>query len=153
MYSTLLRPKREEYHERIGAAVETLYTERLDEYYELLAYHYTRSANTDKAVEYLDLANQRAAKTNAMAGSHAYFAEAMRLLDPPHDRAQPAAAHCPASEPAHGDGTSAKFPEYYELLSCYEPIAAGLGHPGLWGHSMPVWDGASGVLAPSIRLS
>ena len=134
VYSTLLRPKREEYHERIGAAVETLYTERLDEYYELLAYHYTRSANTDKAVEYLDLANQRAAKTNAMAEAYAYFAEAMRLLDflPTTARNQQRRIALLVNQPTVMV-LLAKFPEYYELLSRYEPIAAGLGHPGLLG--------------------
>jgi tetratricopeptide (TPR) repeat protein len=134
VYSTLLRPQREEYHERIGAAVETLYAERLDEYYELLAYHYTRSANTDKAVEYLDLANQRAAKANAMAEAYAYFAEAMRLLDslPTTERNQQRRTTLLVNQPTVMV-LLAKFPEYYELLSRYEPIAAGLGHPGLLG--------------------
>ena len=81
MYQTLLRPKREEYHERIGKAIEALYAERLEEYYEVLAYHYGRSGNKDKAVEYLDLANQKAAKANAMEEAKRYFDEAMTLLD------------------------------------------------------------------------
>jgi predicted ATPase len=37
VYQTLLRPRREEYHERIGKAMETLYPDRLEEYYEALA--------------------------------------------------------------------------------------------------------------------
>ena len=81
VYQTLLRPKREEYHERIGKAIEALYAERLEEYYEVLAYHYGRSGNKDKAVEYLDLANQKAAKANAMEEAKRYFDEAMTLLD------------------------------------------------------------------------
>jgi predicted ATPase len=71
VYQTLLRPKREEYHERIGKAIEALYAERLEEYYELLAYHYVRSGNKDKAVEYLDLANQKAARARAMEEARA----------------------------------------------------------------------------------
>jgi tetratricopeptide (TPR) repeat protein len=39
-----------------------------------------RSDNTDKAVEYLDLANQKAAKLNAMEDARSYFDEAMKLL-------------------------------------------------------------------------
>ena len=50
-----------------------LYAERLEEYYELLAYHYVRSDNKDKAVEYLDLANQKAAKANAMEDAKGIF--------------------------------------------------------------------------------
>jgi class 3 adenylate cyclase len=38
VYQTLLRPKHEEYHERIGKALETLYPDRPEEYYEMLAY-------------------------------------------------------------------------------------------------------------------
>jgi len=36
-------------HERVGRAIEALYPDRLEEYYEVLAYHYVRSANADKA--------------------------------------------------------------------------------------------------------
>jgi hypothetical protein len=47
----------------------------------LLAYHYAQSANTKKAFQYLDLANQKTAKLNAMEEAKAYFDEAMGLLD------------------------------------------------------------------------
>ncbi|NIQ88495.1 MAG: hypothetical protein GWN33_02170, partial [Gammaproteobacteria bacterium] len=40
-----------------------------------------RSANTDKAVQYLDLANQKSIKLNAMEEAKTYFDEAMALLD------------------------------------------------------------------------
>ncbi|NIQ90665.1 MAG: hypothetical protein GWN33_10145, partial [Gammaproteobacteria bacterium] len=56
-YDSLLLKRRKEIHEKIGEAIEALYPDRLEEHYELLAYHYGRSANTDKAVQYLDLAN------------------------------------------------------------------------------------------------
>jgi predicted ATPase len=81
VYNTLLRAGREVYHERIGTAMETLYADRLDEFYEVLTYHYTRSANTDKAVQYLDLAHQKATRASAMEVAYAYFTEAMQLLD------------------------------------------------------------------------
>jgi predicted ATPase len=61
-YNSLLLKRRKEIHERIGRAIEGLYAQRLEEYYELLAYHYIRSDNKEKAVEYLDLANQKTAK-------------------------------------------------------------------------------------------
>src|SRR4030095_5420130 len=81
VYQTLLRPKREEYHERIRQPIEALSPEQLEEYYEVLAHHYGRSGNKDKAVQYLDLANQKAAKANAMEEARRYFDEAMTLLD------------------------------------------------------------------------
>jgi predicted ATPase len=81
MYQTLLRPQREEYHARIAQAIEILYAERLEEVYEVLAHHYVRSSLKDKAVASLALANQKAAKVNAMAEAKQYFASAMALLD------------------------------------------------------------------------
>ena len=80
-YSSLLQKRRKEIHEKIGAAIESLYPDRIEEYYELLAYHYGRSDNLDKAWEYLDLANQKAAKLNAMEDAKTYFEQAMQLLD------------------------------------------------------------------------
>jgi class 3 adenylate cyclase len=78
VYQTLLRPKREEFHERIGNALEALYPDGLEEHYEVLAYHYVRSGNKDKAVEYLDLSNRKAARANAMTEAKAYFDDAMK---------------------------------------------------------------------------
>ena len=81
VYDTLLRSRREAYHERAGKALEALYSDRLEEHYERLAFHYTRSPNADKAVEYLDLANQKAARAYAMAEARTYLEQAMQLLD------------------------------------------------------------------------
>ena len=134
VYNTLLRPQREVYHEWVGEAVKILHPERLEEYYEMLAYHYVRSGNKDKAVTYLDLANQKAAKTNAMAEAYAYFTEAMQLLDT-----------LPVTEDNQQRRIAllvnqvtmmvllAKLPEYYDLLSCYQAMAVGVNKPGLLG--------------------
>ncbi len=133
-YNSLLLKRRKEIHEKIGMAIEELYPERLDEYYELLAYHYQRSHNMDKAFEYLNLANQKAAKLNAMEEARAYFEEAMTLLDT-----------LPESEENRQLRISLlvnqrwafllllKIPEYYDLLTHYEPMAVGLEDPDLLG--------------------
>jgi class 3 adenylate cyclase/tetratricopeptide (TPR) repeat protein len=121
-YNSLLQKRRKEIHEKIGGAIEELYPERIEEYYELLAHHYTRSDNTEKALEYLCLANQKAAKVTAMEEALTYFDEENQerrisllvnqwlvfflLL---------------------------KSPEYLELLTRYEPIAVGLSNPELLG--------------------
>ncbi|MBM3303283.1 MAG: guanylate cyclase, partial [Deltaproteobacteria bacterium] len=80
-YNSLLTNRRKEIHEKIGEAIETLYPEHLEEYYELLAYHYGRSEDREKALKYLDLANRKAARLNALEDANAYFDEAMKLLD------------------------------------------------------------------------
>jgi class 3 adenylate cyclase/tetratricopeptide (TPR) repeat protein len=133
-YKSLLHKRRKELHERIGMAVEEIYPERIEEYYELLAYHYGHSANTDKAVEYLDRANQKAIKLSALEDAMAYFDEAMKLLDTMSD--------------THENRRRwisllvnqwivflllFKYPDYHDLLTQYEPMAIKLDDPGLLG--------------------
>jgi class 3 adenylate cyclase/tetratricopeptide (TPR) repeat protein len=134
VYSTLLRPQREASHEQIGKAVEALYADRLEEYYEVLAYHYVRSGNKDRAVEYLDLANQKAAKANAMEEAKGYFDAAMTLLDtlPETEANQHRRITLMVNQLAvmilllH-------VSEYYELLTRYEAMAVRCGDQGLLG--------------------
>jgi tetratricopeptide (TPR) repeat protein len=134
VYQTLLRPKREEYHERIGKAIEVLYSERLEEYYEVLAYHYARSGNKDKAVEYLDLANQKAARANAMEEAKGYFDEAMMLLDTLPETAHNQRRRIALLLNQHVMMVLLlKFPEYYDLLTRYEAMAVRVGEPALLG--------------------
>jgi class 3 adenylate cyclase/tetratricopeptide (TPR) repeat protein len=133
-YNSVLLKRRKEIHEEIGRVIEILNPDSLEEHYELLAYHYGRSANTDKAVEYLYMANQKAVKLSAMEEAKAYFDEAMELLDT-----------LPETEENRQRRISLlvnqefvvellfKFPEYYDLLIRYEPMARGLGNPELLG--------------------
>jgi class 3 adenylate cyclase/tetratricopeptide (TPR) repeat protein len=133
-YDSLLLKRRKEIHEKIGKVIEALYPDRLEEYHELLAYHYGRSVNLDKALKYLDLANQKAAKLNAMEEAKVYFDEAMALLDT-----------LPETEENRQRRISLlvnqgivflllfRGPEYYDLLTRYEPKARELGNPKLLG--------------------
>lgn len=133
-YNGLLLKRRKDIHEEIGKAIEALYPDRLEEHYELLAYHYGRSVNTDKAVEYLDLSNQKTAKLNAMEEAKAYFDEAMELLDtmPETEENRQRRISLLVNQ---GDAFFLLFmtSEYYNLLTRYEPMARGLGNPELLG--------------------
>src|SRR5215469_8628864 len=51
-YNSVLVERRKLMHERIGAAMETLYADRIEDHIVNLARHYARSANPAKAVEY-----------------------------------------------------------------------------------------------------
>jgi tetratricopeptide (TPR) repeat protein len=134
VYDSLLLKKRKEIHGKIGEVLESLYTDRLEEYYELLAYHYGRSASTDKAVQYLDLANQKSIKLNAMEEAKTYFDEVMALLDtlPETEENRQRRISLLVSE---GEVfiLLLKIPEYYDLLTRCEPMARGLGNPELLG--------------------
>jgi tetratricopeptide (TPR) repeat protein len=133
-YDSLLLKRRKEIHEGIGSAMEALYPDRLEEHHELLAYHYARSANTDKALQYLDLANQKAAKINAMEEAKTYFDEAMALLDalPETEENRQRRISLLVSQ-GEAFMLLLKIPEYYDLLTRYEPMARGLGNPELLG--------------------
>ena len=59
-YNSLLHKRRKEIHEKIGRALEELYPDRLEEFYEMLGYHYSRSDNFEKACHYLKLSGKKA---------------------------------------------------------------------------------------------
>jgi hypothetical protein len=52
-YNTILLNKRKELHAGIASAIEKLYADRLHEFYEVLAFHYEKAENWEKAAEYL----------------------------------------------------------------------------------------------------
>ena len=133
-YNSLLLKRRKGIHEKIGEAIEALSPDRLEEHYELLAYHYGHSANTEKAVEYLDLANQKAIRVNAMEEAKAYFDEAMVHLDTlPETEENRQRRISLLVNQAEVFDLLFKFEEYYDPLTRYEPMAEGLGNPELLG--------------------
>jgi len=133
-YNSLLVKRRRQIHGKIAEAIEALYPERLEEHCELLAYHYGCSANTDKAVDYLDLANQKAARLNAMEEAKAHFDEAMELLDTiPETEVNRQRRISLLVNQVTVFGLLFKLPEYYELLTRYEPMASGLANSDLLG--------------------
>jgi class 3 adenylate cyclase/tetratricopeptide (TPR) repeat protein len=133
-YSGLLLKRRKEIHEKIGRAIEQLYAERLEEYYELLAYHYVRSDNTAKALEYLDHANRKAVKACAAEDAKAYFDKAMELLDtlPETDENKERRILLVVNQHLVFFNLL-KLTEYQQLLVRYESMAAGIRDRGLQG--------------------
>jgi predicted ATPase len=133
-YNSLLQQRRKEIHEKIGEAIESLYPDRLEEYYELIAYHYQRSDNKDRAVAYLALANQKAIKLNALEEAKLYFDDAMKLLDTvPETRANQRRRVSLLTRPYLMFQLLYKLPEYHELLSRYEPMVIELNDVSLLG--------------------
>ena len=133
-YNGLLLKRRKDIHEKIAEAIEDLYPERLGEHCDLLAYHYARSANAEKAVEYLELANQKAARLNAVEEAKAYFDEVMELLDTMADTEVNRQRRVSLLvNQVEVFVLLLKLPDYYELLTRYEPMASGLGNPELLG--------------------
>jgi class 3 adenylate cyclase/tetratricopeptide (TPR) repeat protein len=80
-YGSLLERHRRAYHGTIGHALEELYRGRIDEITELLALHFGRSDEPEKAVDYAILAGERAQRRWANSQALSYFTDALRLLD------------------------------------------------------------------------
>jgi tetratricopeptide (TPR) repeat protein len=79
-YNSLLLKRRKEIHERIGKAIEELYPERLEEFYEMLAYHYARGEGLEKAIQYLKLSGSKAARNHSLWEAYSFYKEALAVL-------------------------------------------------------------------------
>ena len=76
-YESILIQKRRELHGRVATAIETLFSERLDEFYSLLAYHYAKAENWTKAQEYLFKAGDQAGNMAADFEALAHYQQAI----------------------------------------------------------------------------
>jgi adenylate cyclase len=79
-YNSVLTERRKLLHERVAAALESIYTQRLDDHFSELARHYRNSTNTDKAIEYLELAGRQAVQRSAYHESVDNLTAALELL-------------------------------------------------------------------------
>ena len=79
-YQSVLHERRKALHERTAQAIEALYPERLEDHYSDLAHHYSRSGDTQKAVEYLQLAGQQAVQRSAHAEAISHLTTALESL-------------------------------------------------------------------------
>src|SRR4029453_3828287 len=75
-YGTVLQERRKVLHERTAQAIEGLYRANLEDHYSELAHHYSRSGNAAKAVEYLSLAGQQAARQSVPTEAINHFTTA-----------------------------------------------------------------------------
>jgi class 3 adenylate cyclase/tetratricopeptide (TPR) repeat protein len=80
-YNSLLKKKRRELHGAIGQAIEALYPDRLEEHYEMLAYHYARSDDTDKAIHFLKLSGDKAVKNYSNWEAVRFYKESIQALE------------------------------------------------------------------------
>ena len=80
VYASLLKETQREYHRRAGQGLESLYSDQLDEHLEQLAYHYSRSDLTAKAVPYLTQTAIRDARRYANNEALQHFDEALASL-------------------------------------------------------------------------
>lgn len=80
-YEGMLLQQRKELHARVAQAVETLFTNRLEEVYGLLAYHYARAEAWEQAQDYLLKAGDQAGRVAADAEALAHYRRALKAYE------------------------------------------------------------------------
>lgn len=76
-YESILLKKRLELHAKVASAIEQLFSNRLDEFSPVLAYHYAKAEQWEKAQEYLFRAGDQAGRIAADAETLSYYDEAL----------------------------------------------------------------------------
>jgi class 3 adenylate cyclase/DNA-binding SARP family transcriptional activator len=133
-YDGLLEDRRRSLHARAGAAVERSYADRLHEKCELLAFHYSRSSERERAADYLELANRKASAQHAMEEALGYFYEALGILeDLPDSEDNRRRRLTLVLDQTGGFHYLHRHEEYYELLLRHEPLVLELSDPRLHG--------------------
>ncbi len=79
-YNSVLNERRRLLHGRIGAALESIYANRLDDHVAELAHHYARSGNPRKAVDYCRRAVGQCAARGSSAEAVAQFKTGLEQL-------------------------------------------------------------------------
>src|SRR5512143_3906837 len=80
VYNGVLKKERETVHRQIALAIEQLFSERLPEFYETLAYHYAQGRSIKKAVDYLMKSGEKCLARYALEEAHKSFQQAYDLL-------------------------------------------------------------------------
>jgi predicted ATPase/class 3 adenylate cyclase len=79
-YNGLLKKERRIYHQQVAEALERLFPERVEEQLGLLAHHWERAKDAEKAIAYLRRAGERAAVQHANDEAADYLSRALDLM-------------------------------------------------------------------------
>ena len=78
-YDSILHQKRKDLHLQVARSIEKVFKERLYEFYGMLAYHYSRGENEEKAEGYLIKAGEETLKSSASNEALYYYRKAINL--------------------------------------------------------------------------
>jgi predicted ATPase len=79
-YQSLLKSKRQQYHQQIAQVLEERFTETRETQPELLAHHYTEAGLKEQAIPYWQKAGQRAIERSANAEAIGHLTRGLELL-------------------------------------------------------------------------
>ena len=91
VYASILPEKRKILHLKVAETIERVFAEKLNAFYGMLAYHYSRAENLEKTEETLIKAGEAALKTSASSEALHYYLEALNLYRRKRDLAADAA--------------------------------------------------------------
>ena len=80
VYNGLLKKERQAIHEKIALVMESLFQDRLSEFYETLAFHFARGQSVTKAVDYLVKSGEKSLARYAVEEAHQYFKKAYDII-------------------------------------------------------------------------
>lgn len=79
VYESLLPDTRKEMHLKVAASIEKVFLERIQEFYGVLAYHYSQSEAMERAENFLILAGERALRSSASSEAIHFYKEALTI--------------------------------------------------------------------------
>jgi len=85
--TTLPPSRRRELYGSVGAALETLFPDSLDDHLEILAHYFSRSHDLPKALEYLERAGAKASELHAVAQAGELLGRALKVAEKLEDDA------------------------------------------------------------------
>jgi tetratricopeptide (TPR) repeat protein len=89
-YESILQQTRMDLHRSAANSIEKIFKERLHEFYGMLAYHYSKGENLDKAEKYMIKAGEEALSSSASSEAIHYYREALSLYTQKYgDKADP----------------------------------------------------------------
>ena len=135
IYQSMLFRKRRDLHSRVGRAIEKLFPERLEEFYGVLAYHYARAEEWEKAQEYLFKAGDKAGNVAADAEALTHYEQALaayaRVFGDQWDPVQRAVLARKMGEAHFRRG------EHEQALAQFQQAFHFLGRPGIPAPHLP----------------
>ncbi len=79
-YNSLLLNRRREIHGSIGRAIEAMYPNQTEEFYEVIAHHYSKSDHHERAYKYLKLSGDKAIRNNSAWEAFLFYKKALGIL-------------------------------------------------------------------------
>jgi class 3 adenylate cyclase len=151
-YNSVLVERRRLLHERVGEAIEALFKDRIDDHMAELAHHYSRTANTRKAVDYLFRAGSQSAERSAYSEAVTRLSNAVDLLKHLPDDAERARQElsvlslgpkCCQCKRLGGGGSGACVCESARVVRANPRPCSRLPHP-FWTMAIPLLEAGAG---------